>query len=105
MLQPAITIVDSIEHEQVIVKRRFLVAMPKADFRFTNLFCVGQQPGTVKTRQGTRHHKAVRHTGGGKRSAPECSHLDRAIDQLVIVGRPISSKALPVDLLRRQACG
>ena len=102
MLQPAITVVNGIEHEEVMFERRFLGYVPKANLRFADFLRIDQQLRTVKTGCGTSHNKAVGHTAGLEAAAPESTHLDRAVDQFVVVGGAVAAEAVLADFVRSQ---
>jgi len=93
VLQTAVTVVDGVEHEQVIFVGRLFVAVPKTDVRLADFSRVGQQLVTIKTGRGTGHHKAVRHAAGLEAAAPESAHLYRGIDQRVITVGAVAAKA------------
>ena len=105
VLQPAVAVINGIEHEQVIFKGRFLTAVPKPDLRFANFLGVRQQLIAVKTGRSTGHHKAVRHAAGLEAAAPESAHLHRRIHQRVVTVCVVSAKARLAHLVRRQTRG
>ena len=111
MFQATIAVIHHVQHEHIAVMRhlglfaRLLAGAPETDFCFANSAAVSQQPFTVKTGRGARHHQLVRHTTGLEVTLPEVADLDRAIHQFVIVGRAVSAKAVRVDFVWCQSRG
>ena len=100
MLQSAIGIVHCIEHEQIVLLRRFVRqalacrrAVPETNFGLANTPGVRQQLFTIKCGRGTGHHQAVAHAARDERAAPEPPHLHRAVDQFIVVGGLVAAKA------------
>ena len=97
VFQAAVTIAYCVEHEHVVfvwclAARLRALAMPETDFGFADFLCVRQQSLAIERRQSPCHHKVVLNAASLEAAAPECTQLDGAIHQFIVIGGLVQAK-------------
>ena len=78
VLQAAVAVAHGMQHEDVVLEGRLLLAMPKADLRFADFFQVSGEPLAIEIRHPARNRHLMRHTVRFKADQRELAVVARA---------------------------
>ena len=106
MLQAAITFADHHGHEDIAVHRRFFGTwFEEGNLSFTNFLHISDNALHVHIWYFAGHDKIMRDAMRIKSRQRKITHLYRVINQFIIIGSDISTKAIAFGFQLRQGCG
>ena len=106
VLEPAVAVADGHGHEGVAAERRLLRSrLEESDLRFAHAREVGGEALHVQLRHPARDGDLVRNAEDLEAAQFEGTHLDRAVDQFVVVGRLVRAEPEAARAARRAQPG